>query len=787
MAAVEKAAAYVGPSVIHLADPHMLELLQMRYVRAKLCTSAVGRIQNRILSVLSPRITFKMAATHHRVTRDREWDNSEVGMWVAHHGAEHNEEALPGGTVGHSSSLPPIFFEDLATPPPTATSWEWTADHTQHMSLHDLATCTWQAREEEALATRDADRAQRHELPRWVSNTIPFAARMWKLKDLTVGPRARAARFIHDSHWHMGQAAKAAKSVEEAVTLGTCPVCKIAMDSQDHWLCRCPHPMLQDARAVRYAKIEEEALLMPIPLRNAVRDIASLSRGLQGNRVCVGNWSEAQVDEMRRTWPALTHTEVLDVLTFTQGHLREMVNDVWDTRARILGSSKRPTRPPVRREKYYVIIDGPGRGLYPSLSAARLIKGTLRTFNTKNKAEECLRDAMLHPGVVRLEDYARPETTIIWTDGSASPCTKVTAPRAGWGYLAQRGDSESSIIERFGPLHDPPDQLQEPGTLPSTNNMAELQALQGAFRWLQGGGARHEGTNPTTIVIVPDSKYAMGIIRGWSTPQQNKGYASQVRKDYEDLREAWPDTEFLWSWQKSHTKEVTRKAKGNAQADKLADRGMRLATPQPRRASAPRRTPPLPSRISPFAPNTRPTPRGGPRAPQDPPTPGSDQEAGIPQPPLQAMGVRGSNGPSGDAHQGRPHPDLPPLAEEGTQGVLHPSPRLRRGSDVRPTGTGGAPSHQDSSRFNGAVVSSSIVDFFRPVTPSLIIPRHVEGATRSLSEIDDMHFAILASSQSSHLGLTSIVIPVGVRSSADYPPDPDYGDAPSGVVPSGVG
>ena len=152
----------------------------------------------------------------------------------------------------------------------------------------------------------------------------------------------------------------------------------------------------------------------------------------------MGNWLEAQVDEMRRSWPALSHAEVADVLTFTQGHLVEMGNDVYDTRARILGSSKKPTRPYVRREKYYVIMDGLGRGLYPSsLSAARLIKGTIRTFRSKIKAEECLREAMRHPDIVRLEDYARPETPIIWTDGSASPCTKVMAPMAGWGYLAQ--------------------------------------------------------------------------------------------------------------------------------------------------------------------------------------------------------------------------------------------------------------------------------------------------------------------------------------------------------------
>ena len=81
------------------------------------------------------------------------------------------------------------------------------------------------------------------------------------------------------------------------------------------------------------------------------------------------------------------------------------------------------------KEKFYAIIDGPDRGLYPSLSADRLIKGTLRAFSSKPKAGECLREAMWHPSEARQENYARPETTTIWTDGSASPCTKVTATR----------------------------------------------------------------------------------------------------------------------------------------------------------------------------------------------------------------------------------------------------------------------------------------------------------------------------------------------------------------------
>ena len=108
-----------------------------RYARATL-----GRIQNCILPTLSPRISFKMAATHHRVSRDQEWDSPAVGMWVAHHGAELNESVHPH---------PQLFFEEVATHPPTTISWEWRADHTHHMSLHDIVTCTSLAREEETL------------------------------------------------------------------------------------------------------------------------------------------------------------------------------------------------------------------------------------------------------------------------------------------------------------------------------------------------------------------------------------------------------------------------------------------------------------------------------------------------------------------------------------------------------------------------------------------------------------------------------------------------------------
>ena len=235
--------------------------------------------------------------------------------------------------------------------------------------------------------------------------------------------------------------------------------------------------------------------------------------------------------------------------------------------------------------------------------------------------------------------------------------------------------------------------------------MAELQALQGALRWLKGGGARQDGSNPSTIVIVPDSEYAMGVIRGWTTPQQNKEYVAQVRGDYVELQEAWPDTEFLWSWQKSHTKDPSRKGKGNAQADKLAEKGMRMAVPQPRTASTPRRTPP-------FAPNTRPSSRGTDNRPdQRPQSQPSDQGETATKPhPQHAPAHRVSVGHPRDLSQGSNCPATPPTNEKG-------APRGRNGESTLEERVKERSRQDSPRRSDGAGVSSSIVDFLLDLSP----------------------------------------------------------------------
>ena len=89
-----------------------------------------------------------------------------------------------------------------------------------------------------------------------------------------------------------------------------------------------------------------------------------------------------------------------------------------------MSSSKRSNRSRIGGEKFYVVMEGQGRGIYPTLSTARLVRGTIRTLPYRQKADEFHREAMLQPAVIYLADLTRPDTLLIWTDGSASPYTK---------------------------------------------------------------------------------------------------------------------------------------------------------------------------------------------------------------------------------------------------------------------------------------------------------------------------------------------------------------------------
>ena len=110
-----EAGAYEGPSDIDITDPHLLELLRIRYVRAKLCMTALGRIHNSILSALVPKISFHAATPRHRLTTDPAWDQASVEMWIAHKGSKGEAQDLPGDLLQPGPTAW-MTYEEVATP-----------------------------------------------------------------------------------------------------------------------------------------------------------------------------------------------------------------------------------------------------------------------------------------------------------------------------------------------------------------------------------------------------------------------------------------------------------------------------------------------------------------------------------------------------------------------------------------------------------------------------------------------------------------------------------------------
>ena len=76
---------------------------------------------------------------------------------------------------------------------------------------------------------------------------------------------------------------------------------------------------------------------------------------------------------------------------------------------------------------------------------------------------------------VELEECVEGDL-VIFTDGSFTKAGKQPAT-AGWGFVVQSGTREEAIHEGSGPLGTP-DAIAHDGALKSTNNTAELQAIQ---------------------------------------------------------------------------------------------------------------------------------------------------------------------------------------------------------------------------------------------------------------------------------------------------------------------
>ena len=98
----------------------------------------------------------------------------------------------------------------------------------------------------------ERDIGQRDQLrtgePKWLDNTIDFAATVFNDGSKAVGRHAHTSRLIWDKHWHGGNRAKQANlSADDLITAQRCHMCG-GQDSQHHAFRWCSHSNIRGVR-----------------------------------------------------------------------------------------------------------------------------------------------------------------------------------------------------------------------------------------------------------------------------------------------------------------------------------------------------------------------------------------------------------------------------------------------------------------------------------------------------------------------------------------------------------
>ena len=131
---------------------------------------------------------------------------------------------------------------------------------------------------------------------------------------------ARAIRLIADRHWHLGNKFKGSKDENVALKETVYHVCAEGHESQFHWTCTCNHKALVAIRDSAYSKMDELLQAATTPQQAIGWTVLTMARADDGHRVCVGDWSAAN---LRRARVALPYTS----LQLVQPRLIRMVQD----------------------------------------------------------------------------------------------------------------------------------------------------------------------------------------------------------------------------------------------------------------------------------------------------------------------------------------------------------------------------------------------------------------------------------------------------------------------------
>ena len=157
-------------------------------------------------------------------------------------------------------------------------------------------------------------------------------------------------------------------ALEETV----CQVCVEGHEPQFHWVCRCSHRFLVSIRDVAYRRMEELLSVATSGQPAIGRLVLGMAKADDGHRVCIGDWSAANVRSARSGIPEASLHDVKWTLKLIQPILIQ-IHDLWDTRTAILSGVPIPgTKPRLRRQRFYAVAEGENRGVYESYAEVQL-------------------------------------------------------------------------------------------------------------------------------------------------------------------------------------------------------------------------------------------------------------------------------------------------------------------------------------------------------------------------------------------------------------------------------
>ena len=130
---------------------------------------------------------------------------------------------------------------------------------------------------------------------KWLDNTLVMAATIYSISKTPMAKRAAAVRIIYDKGWHGGNRIKEGYYKRQNNTLTALQECYTCgqPDSQEHWICYCPHPSYDSIRvaAIQAVRAQYSTEEPSSRLYRMGEYITTYAGRAEGHRIWTANWT----------------------------------------------------------------------------------------------------------------------------------------------------------------------------------------------------------------------------------------------------------------------------------------------------------------------------------------------------------------------------------------------------------------------------------------------------------------------------------------------------------------